>query len=383
MSGPEPSATGRQPAGGPAAPRSGRPVELLPKTHLHLHFTGSMRPGTLKELAAKHGIRLPESLREQHLLRLTPDERGWFRFQRLYDAARACVRDAEDMRRIVLEAAQDDAAEGSRWLELQVDPTSYAPFVGGLTPALEIVLDAAREAGRSTGCQVAVIVAASRIRHPLDARTLARLAARHAGDGPATVVGFGLSNDERRGSTEDFAPAFRIAARAGLASLPHSGELLGPDHIAVTLAALSPDRLGHGVRSWEDPALLARLVDAGIGLEVCPASNAALGVFDSVADVPLRALAGAGARIALGADDPLLFGPRLAAQYEAARECHGFDDAALAELARSSVTVSRAPDEVKAGLLAGIDAWLATPPPASAAQRAQPTSTGSGTRVTP
>src|SRR5512140_4121 len=131
----------------------GRDVTLLPKAHLHLHFTGSMRPDTLKELAAKHGIRLPESLREQHLLRLTPDERGWFRFQRLYDAARACVRDAEDMRRIVLEAAQDDAAEGSRWLELQVDPTSYAPFVGGLTPALEIVLDAAREAGRSTGCQ--------------------------------------------------------------------------------------------------------------------------------------------------------------------------------------------------------------------------------------
>jgi adenosine deaminase len=332
---------------------------LLPKAHLHLHFTGSMRPATLKDLAAKHSIRLPESLREQHLLRLTPDERGWFRFQRLYDAARACVRDADDMRRIVLEAAADDAAEGSRWLELQVDPTSYAPFVGGITPALEIVLDAAAEAGRTTGCQVAVIVAASRIRHPLDARTLARLAARHAGDGPATVVGFGLSNDERRGTTEEFAPAFRMATRAGLASVPHSGELLGPDHVATTLATLSPDRLGHGVRSGEDPALLRRLVDAGVGLEVCPASNAALGVYPSVADVPLRALVDAGARIALGADDPLLFGPRLAAQYEVAREWHGFDDRGLAGLARSSVLVSRAPAEVKERMLTGIDTWLA------------------------
>jgi adenosine deaminase len=338
-----------------------RPVELLPKTHLHLHFTGSMRPATLKELAAKHGIRLPESLREQHLLRLTPDERGWFRFQRLYDAARACVRDAEDMRRIVLEAAQDDAAEGSGWLELQIDPTSYAPFVGGLTPVLEIVLDAAAEAGRSTGCQVAVIVAVSRIRHPLDARALARLAARYAGDGPATVVGFGLSNDERRGSTEEFAPAFRIAARAGLTSVPHSGELLGPDHVAATLTALAPDRLGHGVRSAEDPAVLRRIVDAGVGLEVCPASNAALGVYPSAADVPLQALVDAGARVALGADDPLLFGPRLAAQYEAARQLHGFDDAGLAGLARDSVLVSRAPAEVKSRLLAGIDDWLARP----------------------
>jgi adenosine deaminase len=335
-----------------------RPIETLPKAHLHLHFTGSMRPQTLKDLAAKHGIRLPESLREHHLLRLTPDERGWFRFQRLYDAARACVRDADDMRRIVLEAAADDAAEGSRWLEIQVDPTSYAPHVGGITPALEIVLDAAREASATTACQVAVIVAASRIRHPLDARTLARLAAHHAGDGPGEVIGFGLSNDERRGMTEEFAPAFRIAAKAGLASVPHSGELLGPDHVRTTLDYLRPTRLGHGVRSGEDPDLLARIVDAGIALEVCPTSNVALGVYPTLAEVPLTRLIHSGARLALGADDPLLFGPRLAAQYHAAREVHGLDDAALAALARSSIDASCAPDEVKKRLNSDVDQWV-------------------------
>src|SRR3954447_773960 len=276
-----------------------RNVAALPKAHLHLHFTGSMRPRTLADLAAKHRIRLPESLREQHLLRLTPDERGWFRFQRLYDAARACVRDADDMRRIVIEAAQDDAAEGSGWLEIQVDPTSYAPHVGGLTPALEIVLDAAREASRTTSCQVGVIVAASRMRHPLEARTLARLAGRHAGEGPGEVLGFGLSNDERRGVTEEFAHAFRIAARAGLAGVPHSGELLGPAHVRETLEALAPSRLGHGVRSAEDPELLRRIVDGGIALEVCPTSNVSLGVYDEASDVPLPVLVEAGAIIAL------------------------------------------------------------------------------------
>ncbi|HEY6795001.1 MAG TPA: adenosine deaminase [Kineosporiaceae bacterium] len=334
-------------------------VSRLPKAHLHLHFTGSMRPETLKELADKHGIRLPESLREQHLLRLTPDERGWFRFQRLYDAARACVRDADDMRRIVIEAAQDDAAEGSGWLELQVDPTSYAPHVGGLTPALEIVLDAAREASRATSCQVGIIVAASRIRHPLDARTLARLAARYAGDGPGTVIGFGLSNDERRGTTAEFAAAFAIAARAGLAAVPHSGELLGADHVATTVDTLHPHRLGHGVRAVERPDVLHRIVDAGIALEVCPASNVALGVYPTMEQVPLRTLVDAGARIALGADDPLLFGPRLALQYQSAREVHGFTDAALAALGRASIEASLAPDVVKRRLLADVDAWLA------------------------
>ena len=180
-----------------------RPLALLPKAHLHLHFTGSMRPATLVALADKHGLRLPESLTRSWPPTLsTTDERGWFRFQRLYEAARACVRDEADMRRIVAEAAQDDAAEGSRWLEIQVDPTSYAPFVGGITPALEIILDEARSVSDQARVGVAVVVAANRIRHPLDARILARLAARHAGDGAGQVVGFGLSNDERRGTTE-------------------------------------------------------------------------------------------------------------------------------------------------------------------------------------
>ena len=257
-----------------------RDLALLPKAHLHLHFTGSMRVSTLAELAATHGIRLPSALLDDDALHVPADERGWFRFQRLYDAARACVRSEADMRRIVAEAAQDDASEGSGRLEIQVDPTSYAPFVGGLTPALEIVLDAAREAAASTGVDVGVIVAASRMRHPLEARTLARLAAHHAGDGPGQVVGFGLSNDERRGETSEFAHAFAIARDAGLASVPHGGELLGPAHVEDVVEHLHPDRLGHGVRSAEDPRVLERVVDEGVALEVCPASNVSLGVYD-------------------------------------------------------------------------------------------------------
>jgi len=172
------------------------------------------------------------------------------------------------------------------------------------------------------------------------------------------VIGFGLSNDERRGMTEEFAPAFRIAAKAGLASVPHSGELLGPDHVRTTLDYLRPTRLGHGVRSGEDPDLLARIVDAGIAPEVCPTSNVALGVYPTLAEVPLTRLIHSGARLALGADDPLLFGPRLAAQYHAAREVHGLDDEALAALARSSIDASRAPDEVKKRLNSDVDQWV-------------------------
>jgi adenosine deaminase len=358
------------PAEGAAAPAgSGRPLDLLPKAHLHLHFTGSLRPVTLLELAAEGNVRLPDVLTSTladmvatgHGPRFAAtDERGWFRFQRLYDAARATVRSESAVRRLILQAAEDDRAEGSRWLELQVDPTTYAPWLGGLTSAIEIMLDAARGATAQTGVGVRLILAASRLRHPLDARTLARLAARFAGDG---VVGFGLSNDERRGRTADFAPAFRIARSAGLLSVPHGGELVGAGHVRVCLDLLAADRIGHGVRAVDDPDLLTRLAAAGVTLEVCPTSNVALGVAAEPADVPLRAIIDAGVPVALGADDPLLFGSRLVAQYEHARSVTRLDDTQLAELARQSVRASTASPDERAPILAGIDEWLAAPPP--------------------
>ena len=340
---------------------AGRDLRALPKAHLHLHFTGSLRPATLRDLAVEHGVRLPDALRGGEPPELTAtDARGWFRFQRLYDTARSVVQTESDVHRLLLEAAEDDRDEGSGWLEIQVEPTSYAPWLGGLTPTIELILDAARTAEAATGVGIGVIIAANRIRHPLDARTLARLAARYAGHG---VVGFGLSNDERRGRAEDFAPAFRIAERAGLAPVPHGGELAGPASVAACLDELGARRIGHGVRAVERPELVRRLADAQTTLEVCPVSNVRLGVFGQLADVPLRALRDAGVPVALGADDPLLFGARLVKQYDVARADHGLTDAELAELARCSVRGSMAPDELRGRLLRGIDAWLAAPAP--------------------
>ncbi|REE98089.1 adenosine deaminase [Thermomonospora umbrina] len=337
-----------------------RPIRTLPKAHLHLHFTGSMRHSTLVELAERHRVHLPDALVEDWPPRLrATDERGWFRFQRLYDIARSVLREPDDVRRLLREAAEDEAAEGSGWLEIQVDPSGYAGRFGGLTPTVELVLSAAEEAETATGVGIGIVIAANRTRHPLDAKTLARLAAGYAG---SRVVGFGLSNDERRGRAYDFEGAFRIARRAGLLSTPHGGELRGPGSVRECLDVLRADRIGHGVRAVEDPALLDRIVERGVTLEVCPASNVSLGVARSAAEVPLRALFEAGARLALGADDPLLFGSRLARQYELARTEHGFTDAELATLARASIEGSAAPTNVRKQLLGDIDTWLTAPP---------------------
>jgi adenosine deaminase len=335
-----------------------RDLRSLPKAHLHLHFTGSMRHETLLELAERDGLTLPDSLVSEWPPQLSAaDEKGWFRFQRLYDVARSVLRTEDDVRRLVREAAEDDVRDGGRWLEIQVDPSGYATRFGGITAFTDLVLDAVAEASRDTGLGIALVIAANRTRHPLDARTLARLAAQYAGRG---VIGFGLSNDERRGTTAEFAPAFAIAERAGLLLVPHGGELRGPDHIALCLDHLHADRLGHGVRSAEDPALLERIVDSGVALEVCPVSNVALGVYSDLTSVPLPELMAAGATIALGADDPLLFGSRLAGQYATMRAAHELTDDQLAELARMSVRASRAPEDLQKTMLAEIDEWLAS-----------------------
>jgi len=327
-------------------------LRALPKAHLHLHLTGGMRRSTLRELAAGYDVRLPERLVEDF-----PDEwqvLGWPRFQRLYDIARGVLRTSADIHRILRERAEDEAAEGSRWLELQVTPTGYATRLGDVVTATEIFCAAAAEAEQLTGVGIRLVIAANRTRPPWEAELLARIAVRMSSYG---VVGFGLSNDERTGSAADFAKAFRIARDAGLIAVPHAGELLGPESVADTVRVLSPRRLGHGVRAAEDPRLLARLAVAGIACEVCPGSNVALGIFAGHEAVPVRALESAGVPVVLAADDPLLFGAGLVDQYAAVRDVHGYDRDDLARLAAASVRHSTMPLSQQQQMQADIESW--------------------------
>lgn len=333
-----------------------RDLALLPKAHLHLHLTGGMRPATLLDLAAEQGRTLPAGLLDAHGARVDVTvRRGWTRFQRLYDAAREVLTGPDQVRRVVREIVEDQAAAGAGWLELQVDPTTYAPRLGGLQATVELLLDALAAGAASTGVGTALVIAANRTRHPGDAETLARVARRFAGRG---VVGFGLSNDETQGFMEDFAKAFRMARDAGLVAVPHAGELRGPRSVRAAVEDLGAARLGHGVRSVEDPALLELLAARQVVCEVCPASNVALGVVPDLAAVPVARLRRAGVPVALAADDPLLFRSGLLAQYEHARAALGLSDAALADLAACSVRGSTAPPELAGRLLRGIEAWL-------------------------
>src|SRR5262249_22883300 len=292
-----------------------RPLAALPKAHLHLHFTGAMRHPTLVELAREHQVHLPNAPASGWPPQLSAtDERGWFRFQRLYDIARSVLRTPGDVFRLVAETAADERAEGSGWLEIQVDPSGYAARFGGLTPTVELVLEAARRAEAATGVGIGVIIAAHRTKHPPEGPPQARLPRRHARRrrtrrAPRSA---GPRGAERRGAGSAFAPASRIAGRAGLLLTPHGGELAGPDSVRACLDALGAHRVGHGVAAAADADLTKRLAAGGITCEVCPASNVALGVAAGPRDVPLRTPLGAGVPVALGAHHPPPFRSPLA-----------------------------------------------------------------------
>ncbi|TDV54174.1 adenosine deaminase [Actinophytocola oryzae] len=300
-----------------------------------------MRPATLTELAGRYGVSVPQPL---------PSAAGtWAAFQSRYDASRAALRTAEDIARVIAEAAEDDARDGCGWLEIQVDPTSYAPVFGGLEPALEAVLAGAAAAPVSVG----VLVASSWQRSPAHAAVLARLASRYAG-----VVGFGLSNDERGADVGDFAPAFEVVRDAGLLAAPHSGFYTSAAHVRSCVELLGASRIGHGTSAAADPAVVELLASRGVALEICPTSYPPFGVHE-LSGIPLRTFLAAGVPVALSTDDPLLFGVGLADQYGICREALGLTDEELASIASSGIRASAAPAELKARLLAEVADWLA------------------------
>lgn len=319
-----------------------RDLRTLPKAHLHLHVGGAIRPNTLRELGDRY--RLPP------VPQLPGDaRRTWDQFQAHYDATRGAIRTTGDLARVITEAAAHDAANGCGWLEIQIDPTGYAPTMGGLRPVLEAALAAAAAAP----IPARIIVASSWARPGEHALRLAGLAAHYADSG---VTGFGLSNDERRGNPADFLAAFAVAADAGLTRTPHAGFYLGSEHVRDCVELLGATRIGHGTAAAADPATMALLAERGIALEVCPTSYPPFGVHE-LAEVPVARLLAAGVPVAIASDDPLLFDTDLLGQYEICRDTLGLSDAVIATLAEHGVRHSAAPPPVKVALLAGIDAW--------------------------
>jgi adenosine deaminase len=308
-----------------------------------------MRMETLRELASFYAIPLPP----------VGSYTSFTEFASLYEAACEVMRSHDDLRRLMRETVEDAAAAGAVWFEPGIRPTLHRGKFGGDADVLETLLDEAAKVGAELGVGVGALVTVDRTAPLATAFEEAELAVAYSDGG---VVSFGLANDEVGHPPEPFAEPFAMAREAGLLSCPHAGELEGPASIIGALDALGADRIQHGIRCLEDPALVERLVAAGTCLDVCPTSNVCLGIVASIEAHPLPRLLAAGVRCSLNADDPLFFGAGLLDEYELSRTRLGLSDEQLAVVARASIDASGAPAALKASARAGLDAWLATPP---------------------
>lgn len=324
-----------------------RDLVALPKAHLHVHLESAVRPSTLAELADRYGVTVP--VREGRF-------DGFRDFADHGSLVRSCLRGPDDFARVARELVEDEAAGGTRWLEVTFTAASHGERLGDPDGPLAAVLDGLRRGGEEHGVGWCVVLDHSR-RRPVErfARTLTLATAF---DGVAAI---GLAGDEAYPAAP-FADVCRAARDAGVRLVHHAGETAGPASVAEVLDLGLADRVGHGVRALEDADLCARLRDTGVPLEVCPSSNVGLAVVPSFAEHPLPAMLAAGLVVTLSTDVPAAVGTTLVTEYERVRDALGLDDAALARLSAAGVRASFAPDDVKAALLHDVDAWLRPAP---------------------
>lgn len=330
-----------------------RDLRALPKVELHLHLEGAMRIETARDLADRHGLPIPHGLLDG----------GWsftgpLDFIDNYVELCGLLRSLDDFHRLGREVCADLAANGVRYAEAVFSPSNHADRMGAdWTGPLEAVLDGLAVGRRDTGVEVRLTPDIVRDLGTEEGERVVDVAIAFADRG---VVALNCAGSERT-VVEAFAPLFRRARDAGLGSVPHAGEWAGPENIWATLEHYAPDRIGHGIRAVDDPALVEVLADRGIPLEVSPLSNVATGAWPSLDDHPFLRLRDAGVIVTLNSDDPPMFGGWLADVYGSARHAWGLDDVALADVSRAGVDASFADRTTKTQISAAIDAWLVEP----------------------
>lgn len=284
-----------------------------PKIELHVHLEGTVRPATLLEIARRNEVALPadtvEGLAELYRFR------DFAHFIEVWVMTTAALRTADDFRQIVVDYAAEAAAHGAVYVEGIFSPARPAADGVAWEAIFEGCCDGVQEARERHGVEMRLTPDIPR-GFPLEAaEETARMAIAYRDRG---VLGLGLGGPEAEFPPEPYAPAFDLGRDGGLASVPHAGEVAGVDSIRGALDALGADRIRHGIRAVEDPALVRELADRRTVLDVCPISNLRTGAVRSLAEHPLPTLIAAGVPCSLSTDDPAMFDTDLTREYDAA-----------------------------------------------------------------
>ncbi|MEP7023640.1 MAG: adenosine deaminase [Actinomycetota bacterium] len=329
-------------------------VTALPKVELHLHLVGSASAETVLPLARQHpdgGVPTElAALREFYAFTSFPH------FLEVYSKVNLLVRTGPDVITLLDGLAAQLAASQVRYAEVQVTPVRNRMAGISYDDLAQALTDGRALAQQRHGVELGWIFDADSILGLAGAEETLAFAAGHRPEG---TVGIGLGGPELGVRRADFAPVFRAARDAGLHSLPHAGETVGPDEVWAAVRDLGAERIGHGIGSAADPALLAYLADHGIALEVCPSSNVRTGAVPSLPEHPLPALLAAGVPVTLATDDPGMFHSDLNSEYLLGHEAFGLGRGELADIARTGARVAFCSDQTRSAVLTGIDEVMA------------------------
>ncbi|MDH5529003.1 MAG: adenosine deaminase [Paracoccaceae bacterium] len=307
---------------------------MAPKVELHLHLEGAAPPAFIRGLAQEKNMDIAGIFDETGGYAY----RDFWHFLEVYEAATSTLKRPEDYYRLTLAVLEESAASGVIYSECFLSPD----FCGGRDLSawreyLQAIREAADLAEKRDGILLRGIVTPIRHFGPEKARETARCAAETAG---SWIVGFGLAGDEKIGKPKDFQWAFDAAREAGLRLTAHAGEWGGPDSVRDAIADLGVERIGHGVRAIEDPALVDEIAEKGIVLEVCPGSNIALSLYPGWRQHPIHKLRERGVKVTVSTDDPPFFHTTMVKEYDRLAEAFDWDDGVFSEISKTSAEAS-------------------------------------------
>jgi aminodeoxyfutalosine deaminase len=284
-----------------------------PKIELHVHLEGTVRPETLLAIARRNDYALPADTVEG--LAGLYEYRDFEHFIEVWILTTNALRTRDDFRQVVVDYAAEAATHGAVYVEAIFSPAERIARGVRWDEIFAGYCDGAQEAEEQHGVTVRLTPDIYRGASAEAAEEVVRHAAAHRERG---VVGIGLGGLETQFPPEPYAEVFALAKAEGLGSVPHAGEVAGPASIRGAIGALNADRIRHGFRAIEDPALVDEIVERGVVLDVTPVSNVRTGAVASLDDHPLPHLVEAGVRCSISTDDPAMFDTDLTREYAAA-----------------------------------------------------------------
>ncbi|MEL6913635.1 MAG: adenosine deaminase [Pseudomonadota bacterium] len=308
-----------------------------PKIELHLHLEGAAPPAFIRGLAAEQGKDLRAIFKEDGGYAY----RDFDHFLTVYEAACSVLTGPEEFRRLTQAVLEELAAHNVVYAETFVSPD----FCGGGDLGAWREYLAAMEEAHVDGVTLKGVVTAIRHFGPDKSKAPAVCAAETFG---GFIRGFGIAGAELMGTPKDFTWAFDCAREAGLHLTGHAGEWGDAGSVREAWETWGLERIGHGVRAAEDPALMDDLAEAGVTLECCPGSNVFLGVYPSLAAHPIQKLRARGVRVTVSTDDPPFFDTTMTREYEGLERAFGWGAEDFAELNANALAAAFCDDDTRA-----------------------------------